>query len=39
MTEPRADFVIFKQPAFLLTLVLACGILGCIAAVAWYVQN
>jgi hypothetical protein len=38
MTEPRADFVIFKEPAFLLALSLACGVLGCIAGVIWYMQ-
>jgi hypothetical protein len=39
MTEARADFVVFKEPAFLLALLLGCGVLGCIAGVIWYVQT
>jgi hypothetical protein len=38
MTELRADFAIFKEPAFLLTLVLACAVVVCIGAVMLYVQ-
>jgi hypothetical protein len=38
MTELRADFAIFREPAFLLALSLACCVLVCIGGVIWYVQ-
>jgi hypothetical protein len=39
MTELRADFAIFKDPAFLLTLILCCSVLLCIGGVIWVVQT
>jgi hypothetical protein len=39
MTELEADFAIFKDPAFLLVLLLTCSVLMCIGGVIWYVQS
>jgi hypothetical protein len=39
MTELQADLAIFKDPWFLLTLLLACSVLMCIGGVIWYVQS
>lgn len=39
MTELRADFGIFKEPAFVLTVVLGCLLLICVGGVIWYVQT
>ena len=38
MTDLRADFAIFSEPAFLLAVSLACFVLAGIGGVMWYVQ-